>query len=149
MSESQLPPEALAAISQTNVNLGWPRRGQSPEEVEAHLAYEAQLAETRDQIDSMLGAHPHFDDDCGAYLAAALRLAATLADARSLGTLELVRAFEALAADDPAPKAGEAGEEEDQEDQEVQSVLDADYDFDGVAKEVTDLVAKLRAARQG
>jgi hypothetical protein len=146
MPDAQPPAEdALAGyMHDLNTRLGWPNRGQSPEELEAHLAYEAQLAEVRGQIDSMLGVHPHFGDDCGSYLASALRLAATLAEARSLDTLELVRAFEALAADEATE-----GDTEPTEDEEIESVLDADYDFDGVAPEVTALVAKLRAARAG
>ena len=145
MSDAQPPSEDAQTVNVSGINthLGWPRRGKSPEEIEAHLAYEAQLAEVRTWINSVLGDHPHFDDDCGSYLASALRLAATLAEARSIDTLDLVRAFEALAED-----AAAEDEAEPDEDEEIESVLDAEYNFDGVASEVSDLVAKLRAARK-
>lgn len=59
-------------------------RGESPKVIEAHLAFEAQLAYTRDLINQLVD-HPHFTDDCGEYLASALELSAELQGVRQDG----------------------------------------------------------------
>jgi hypothetical protein len=59
-------------------------RGDRPAVIEAHRAFEAQLAHTKDLIIA-LADHPHFTDDCGEYLATALELSAELQGVRQDG----------------------------------------------------------------
>lgn len=54
----------------------------------AHRAFEAQLKHTMNMIKSLEG-HPHFVDDCGDYLFAALELSADMMSPRQNGPEDL------------------------------------------------------------
>lgn len=111
-------------------------RGDTPEEVEAHLVFEAQLRHTVAMVASELDEHFHFADDCGDYLKAALRLCSLMQDARTDGPrclLENMRGLLTPAPDyDPFP-----GDEPIDK-----TLLRMDYAGDGVCSELFEWAEK-------
>jgi hypothetical protein len=104
-------------------------RGSTPEVQAAHRAFEAQLAHTMNMIKQM-EYHPHFTDDCGEYLAAALEISADLQMQRQEGAEALYEYM--VERVKPNPK------DWDENTPEAERIPDLlNYAGDGIASEIT------------